>query len=98
VLLEALIVLGFYSLAIPFGYMSRLAKKLEPAWKRWTIYLGLVHSPVVPLIIFVRLAHPDFMFEVLLVGIVLSGHTTGVLVHRFMRKAAPAPAPVAAEP
>ncbi len=93
-LLEASIAVGFYALAVPFGYMSRWVKHWTPAWKKWTAFLALVHSPVVPLILFVRLAHPTFEYEVLLVAVLLSGHTTGALAWRLRhRQVAPSAQP-----
>jgi len=82
VLLEAALALGFYLLAVPFGYLSRHAKRssLDP-YRKWPLFLGIVHAPVLPLIIFARLARPEFDFELALVGVVLLGHLTGVLAY-----------------
>jgi hypothetical protein len=96
VLLEAAIAAGFYLLAIPFGYTSRFVKGWTPAWKKWTAFLGLVHTPVVPLIVFVRTAHPPMEFELLLVAVLLCGHGTGILAWRLRKgTSAKAPAPAA---
>jgi len=97
VLLEAATAAGFYALAIPFGYLSRRVKGWTPAWKKWTAFLGLVHTPVVPLIIFVRMAHPPLEYELLLVAVLLSGHATGVLAWRLRKPAAAASAHAAPE-
>lgn len=98
-LLEALAALGFFAAAVPFGYLSRTVKQSAmPAVKKWPTFLGLVHAPVVPLIIFVKLEDVAIEFELLLVGLVLLGHLAGVLLHRqrsvlAARAAARAPAP-----
>jgi hypothetical protein len=91
VLLEAAIAAGFYALAVPFGYLSRWVKDWQPPWKKWAAFLGLVHTPVLPLIVFARTAHPAFEYEALLVVVLLSGHLTGVLTWR-LRKGKTAPA------
>jgi len=98
VLVEAALALGFYLLAIPFGYLSRRVKRssLDP-YRKWPLFLGVVHTPVLPLIIFARLAHPEFDFELALVGIVLLGHLTGVLAYGRRMALAGAPASVAAD-
>ncbi len=96
-LLETSIALGFYALAMPFGYLSRRVKGWTPAWKKWTAFLGLVHTPVVPLILFVRTAHPTIEYEVLLVVVLLSGHLTGLLAWRLRHSKAVSLAQPAAE-
>ena len=81
-LAEAAIALGFYLLAIPFGYLSRRVKRSSlDAVRKWPLFLGVVHAPVLPLIVFARLARPEFEFELALVAIVLLGHLTGVLAY-----------------
>ena len=81
-LAEAAIALGFYLLAIPFGYLSRRVKRSPlDAVRKWPLFLGVVHAPVLPLIVFARLARPEFEFELALVAIVLLGHLTGVLAY-----------------
>lgn len=97
VLLEAALAVGFYALAIPFGYLSRRVKDWEPPTKKWAAFLGLVHAPVVPLIVFARTAHPAWEFEALLVAVLLSGHVTGVLVWRLRKPQAAAAAQGVAE-
>jgi len=96
VILEALITAGFFALAVPFGYLSRTVKRssLPPA-KKWPLFLGVVHTPVLPLIAFAKLGDLTFEFEALLVAFVLTGHATGILVHR-LRGGSPGPAPEAA--
>lgn len=92
-LVEAALVIGFYLLAIPFGYLSRRVKRSAlDSYRKWPLFLGVVHAPVLPLIIFARLAHPEFEFELALVGIVLLGHLTGVLAYgwRLTLEGAPA--------
>jgi hypothetical protein len=92
VLVEAALALGFFLLAIPFGYLSRRVKRSAlDSYRKWPLFLGVVHAPVLPLIIFARLAHPEFEFELALVGVVLLGHLTGVLA--YGRRFAPAGAP-----
>jgi len=82
VLAEAAIALRFYLLAIPFGYLSRRVKRSSlDAVRKWPLFLGVVHAPVLPLIVFARLARPEFEFELALVAIVLLGHLTGVLAY-----------------
>lgn len=82
-LLEALLAAGFFALAFPFGYLSRRAKgsKLD-AVKKWPLFLALVHAPIVPLILLVKLSQVSGELEVALVAVILLGHTAGVLVHR----------------
>jgi hypothetical protein len=98
VLLEALVAAGFFALAIPFGYLSRIVKRSSlDAYRKWPLFLGVVHTPVVPLIAYVNLVEVTLESELLLVAVVLSGHATGVLVHRqraalLARAAAPAAA------
>jgi hypothetical protein len=87
VLLEAALLGAFFALAIPFGYLSRVFKQRIKGWAKWPAFLGLVHAPVVPLIVFVRVAHPEFEFEVALVAFLLLGHLTGVLAHRHLKPA-----------
>ena len=92
-LLEAALAVGFYLLAIPFGYLSRRVKRSAlDAYRKWPLFLGVVHVPVLPLIVFARLARPEFDFELALVGVVLLGHLTGVLAYgrRFALAGAPA--------
>lgn len=98
-LLEAFLTVGFFALAIPFGYLSRTVKRSElPAFKKWPLFLGVVHTPVLPLILFVKLSEVTIEFEVLLVAVVLLGHLTGVLAHRQRRAVlARAAAPAAAQ-
>jgi prepilin signal peptidase PulO-like enzyme (type II secretory pathway) len=98
VLLEAALALGFYLLAIPFGYLSRRVKRssLDP-YRKWPLFLGIVHTPVLPLIVFARLAHPVFEFELALVGILLLGHLTGVLAYGRRLALSSSPAALAAE-
>jgi hypothetical protein len=94
-LFEAALAAGFFALAIPFGFLSRRvrASKLD-AVKKWPLFLLIVHTPVFPLIALVKLAEVSFDFELVLVVVVLAGHTAGVLVHRFLRgKPAPGAAP-----
>ncbi len=82
-LFEALLTGGFFALALPFGYLSRRVKgsKLD-AMEKWPLFLGVVHAPVVPLILLVKLAEVTVELEVVLVAVVLLGHAAGVLVHR----------------
>ena len=97
-LTEALITAGFFLLAIPFGFLSRRVKQSKlPAMQKWPVFLGVVHTPVVPLILFVKMMEVTFEFELVLVAIVLLGHTTGVLIHRRVKGIA-AVAAVAAAP
>jgi hypothetical protein len=98
VLLEASLLAGFFLFAIPFGYLSRIVRRRLTGWPKWPAFLGVVHGPVVPLIIFVRLAGPVFEFELALVVFVLLGHTTGVLGHRHYNTAAPRSAATSAKP
>lgn len=96
-LLEAAIAVGFWALAVPFGYLSRWVKDFEPPTKKWGAFLALVHAPVVPLIAFARLAHPAWEFEALLVAVLLSGHVSGVLVWRLRQGQSATAATPAAE-
>ncbi len=96
-LFEALLAGGFFALAMPFGYLSRRVKgsRLD-ALKKWPLFLGVVHAPVIPLILLVKLSEMSVEFEVALVAVVLLGHAAGVLVHRqtsALRAAAPKAAP-----
>lgn len=86
-LIEAALLGAFFALAIPFGFLSRVLKQRVTGWAKWPAFLGCVHAPVVPLIVFVRLAHPTFEFEVALVVFLLLGHLTGVLAHRHLKGA-----------
>lgn len=93
VLFEALLTGGFFALALPFGYLSRRVKgsRLD-AVKKWPLFLAVVHAPVVPLILLVKLSEMSVELEVALVAVVLLGHAAGVLVHRHrsaLRAAAP---------
>jgi len=99
VLVEALLAAGFFALAMPFGYLSRKVKGSSlKAVKKWPLFLGVVHAPVVPLILLVKLAEVSLELEVALVAVVLLGHTAGVLVHRQTRaRSATAPKAAAAE-
>ena len=94
-LLEAALAAGFFLLAVPFGFLSRIVRRRLTGWSKWPAFLGAVHAPVVPLIVFVRLASPTFEFELSLVAFVLLGHTAGVLASR--RRAASS-LPAAASP
>jgi len=85
VLEEAALLGAFFALALPFGYLSRVFKQRIKGWAKWPAYLGAVHAPVVPLIVFVRIARPSFEFELALVAFVLLGHLTGVLAHRHFK-------------
>ena len=100
-LLEALAAVGFFAAAVPFGYLSRTVKQSAmPAVKKWPVFLGLVHTPVFPLIVFVKLVEVSIEFELLLVGLVLLGHLAGVLLHRqraAVAARAASRAPVAAD-
>jgi hypothetical protein len=95
VLFEALLCAGFFALAIPFGFLSRRVKQSKlSAVKKWPLFLGIVHTPVLPLIAFVKVFEVTIEFELLLVAVLLSGHTAGVLLHRrLVPKAAPAAVP-----
>jgi hypothetical protein len=95
VLFEAAVAVGFFALSVPFGYLSRTVK--QSAWppvKKWSVFLGLVHTPVIPLIVFVKVVDVSIEFELLLVALVLCGHVAGILAHRQLH-AARAPAPAA---
>lgn len=82
-LYEALLAAGFFALAMPFGFLTRRAKNSQlSAAKKWPLVLAIVHTPVVPLILLVKLAEVSVDFEILLVAVVLGGHATGVLIHR----------------
>ncbi len=94
-LAEAATAAGFFALAIPFGYLSRRVRGWEPPAKKWAVFLGLVHTPVVPLIVYVKLAAPPWEFEALLVAVVLCGHVAGVLAHRALATRAASAAPAA---
>jgi hypothetical protein len=97
VFVEALTALGFFLLAIPFGYLSRRVKRSTlDAYRKWPLFLGVVHAPVLPLIVFARMARPDFDFELGLVGVVLLGHLVGVLAFGRLLSTAKAVAPAAA--
>ncbi len=88
VLFEAAVAVGFFALAVPFGYLSRTVK--QSAWaqvKKWSVFLGLVHAPVVPLIVFVKWSDVSIEFELLLVALVLCGHVAGILAHRQIHAA-----------
>ena len=94
-LVETLIAAAFLGMSVPCGYISRRFRDWEPWWKKWAVYLGVVHAPVIPLIAFVKLAGPAWEFEALLVAVVLVGHVTGVLAWRArnpQRAVAPVPA------
>lgn len=94
VLYEALLAAGFFALAIPFGFLSRRVKNSTlTAVKKWSAFLGVVHAPVVPLIVFVKLVSVSVELELLLVAVVLAGHAAGVLAHRRRN---PRPGPAAA--
>jgi hypothetical protein len=94
VLLEAALAAGFFALSVPFGYLSRRVKNgaLVPA-KKWSLFLGVVHAPVLPLIVIAKLGIVGGEFELLLAGLILAGHATGVLAHR---RYSVKPAPTAA--
>ena len=97
-LLEAALAGGFFALAIPFGYLSRSVKRgtLAPV-KKWPLFLGVVHAPVVPLIVLAKLDLVAGEFELLLVALILAGHTAGVLAHRWKWPSS-TPAAAAAQP
>ncbi len=90
--------MGFFALALPFGYLSRTVKNRPfPPVKKWSLFLGAVHAPVLPLIVLAKLGAVGGEVELLLVGLILAGHTAGVLAHRrFSPKSAPTAA--AAQP
>jgi hypothetical protein len=98
VLLEAALCVGFFALALPFGYLSRTVKNgnLAPVLK-WSLFLGVVHAPVVPLIVLAKLGAVGGEVEVLLAALILCGHAAGVLAHRRW-VGRPAPVAAAAQP
>lgn len=97
-LLEASLLAAFFLLAIPFGFLSRIVRRRLTGWTKWPAFLGVVHAPVVPLIVFVRLADPAWEFELALVAFVLLGHATGVMAHRHRAAVESRSAVVAARP
>lgn len=82
---EAWLLLGFFALAIPFGALSMVVRRWKPWWKKWPVFLGVVHTPVVPLILWAKFTGPVLELELAAVAALLLGHATGASIFRFRK-------------